>query len=76
MDYIQEFIEELGGVNNCIGRERKELYDLYIQFCMRRGLYIVTSQAFTRRFNVLCDTKLKLVTRDCKVTYIIVRRES
>lgn len=76
MNQIKDFINECGGIKNCIGKERKDLYDQFKKYCVKNKLPIITSQSFVRRLNSIYGTELRLVTRDCRVTYIIVEKEN
>ena len=75
MNCIQKFINDSGGIENCIGRERKDLYDDFKSYCVKHKQSLISSQSFVRRLNSMYETELKLVTRDCRVTYIIIKKE-
>ena len=76
MNCIESFVNDYGGINNCLGKEREFLYNKFKEYCIKNKLEIITSHLFVRRLNLMYGTEVKLVTRNCKVTYIIVEKEN
>lgn len=71
---IVKFVDKSGGIENIIGCLREEVYNEFLKYT-GKTTEDISSNFFTRHLNLIYNTSVKLISYQCKMSYIFIKKE-